>query len=126
MTTLQTHTIDFFQTFSGYKPQKHTRSKRSNIIVTVTARILGLVTDDDLTSIIDTVNSNSHKEEGIINRVVSTMEITSTHLHKIDLAINKANIAVTSLKNHFTKTDENLAKLDSAFVLAESLNFFHS
>ena len=121
---LQTHTEDFFQTFTGYKPQKHTRVKRSNILGTVTARILGLVTDDDLTSVIDTVNSNSHKEEGIINRVVSTLKITSTHLHKIDLAINKANLAVTSLKNHFTQTDENLAKLDSAFVLAESLNFF--
>ena len=121
---LQTHTVNFFQTFSGYKEQKFTRSKRSNILGTVTARILGLVTDDDLASIIDTVNSNSHKEEGIINRVVSTMKITSTHLCKIDLAISKVNLAVTSLKNHFTHTEANLAKLDSAFVLAESLNFF--
>ena len=121
---LQTETTDFFQTFTGYKPQKHGRSKRSNIFGTVTARILGLVTDDDIASVIDTVNANSHKKEGIINRVVSTIKITSTHLRKVDLAINKANLTVTSLKNHFTKTDANLAKLDSAFVLAESLNFF--
>ena len=86
---LQTQTTDFFQTFTGYKPQKHGRSKRSNILGTVTARILGLVTDDDIASVIDTVNANSHKEEGIINRVVSTMKITSTHLRKLILPLTK-------------------------------------
>ena len=121
---LKTQTTDFFQTFQGYKPQKHGRSKRSNILGTVTARILGLITDDDIASIIDTVNANSHREEGIINRVISTMKITTTHLRKVDLAIKKAKLAVESLKNHFAKTDANLAKLDSAFVFAESLNFF--
>ena len=121
---LKTQTTDFFETFEGHKPHKHGRSKRSNILGTVTAKILCLATDNDLNSVIDTVNANSHKEEGIINRVISTTKITTTHLRKVDLAINKANLAVTSLKNHFSKIDANLAKLDSAFVLAEALTFF--
>ena len=122
--TLRTQTLDFFETFEGYVPEKQGRQKRSNILGTLTARVLGLVTDDDLQSIIDTVNANSHKEEGIVNRVVSTMKITTTHLRKVDLAINKANLAVTSLRNHFNKLDTHMAQLNSAFVLAEALTFF--
>ena len=121
---LRTHTVDYFATFKGYETPKPGRVKRSSLIGTFTARILGLATDEDLDSLIDTVNSNSAKEEGIINRAVSTMKITATHLRKIDLAVNKVNLAVKSMKNHFQRLDSNLAKLDSAFVLSEALTFF--
>ena len=121
---LRTHTVDYFATFKGYETPKAGRVRRSSLIGTFTARILGLATDEDLDSLIDTVNSNSAKEEGIINRAVSTMKITATHLRKIDLAVNKVNLAVKSMKNHFQKLDSNLAKLDSAFVLSEALTFF--
>ena len=121
---LRTHTVDYFATFKGYETPKPGRVKRSSLIGTFAARILGLATDEDLDSLIDTVNSNSKKEEGIINRAVSTMKITATHLRKIDLAVNKVNLAVKSMKNHFQRLDSNLAKLDSAFVLSEALTFF--
>ena len=121
---LRTYTTDYFQTFQGYKSPTPGRVKRSSLLDTLTARILGLATDEDLDSLIDTVNSNAAKEEGIINRVVSTMKITATHLRKVDLAVNKVNLAVKSMKNHFQKLDTNLAKLDSAFVLSEALTFF--
>ena len=101
----------------------HQRSKRSNILGTFAARILGLATDPDLKFVIDVENENSHKK-GVINRAVSTIKITETHLCKVVKAINKANLAVTSMKNHFQKLDKNLAQLDSAFVLAEALTFF--
>ena len=121
---LRTHTVDYLATFKGYETPKPGRVRKSSLIGTFTARILGLATDEDLDSLIDTVNSNSAKEEGIINRAVSTMKITATHLRKIDLAVNKVNLAVKSMKNHFQKLDSNLAKLDSAFVLSEALTFF--
>ena len=121
---LKTHTVDYFATFKGYEKPKEGRVKRSSLIGTFAARILGLATDEDLDSLVNLVNSNSKKEEGIINRAVSTMKITATHLHKVDLAVNKANLAVKSMKNHFQKLDSNLAKLDSAFVLSEALTFF--
>ena len=120
---LKTHVTDFFVTFDGYKTSTHQRSKRSNILGTFAARILGLATDTDLKSVIDVVNENSHKE-GVINRVVSTVKITETHLHKVVKAINKTNLTVTSMKNHFQKLDKNMAQLDSAFVLVEALTFF--
>ena len=121
---LKTHTVDYFATFKGYEKPKEGRVKRSSLIGTFAARILGLATDEDLDSLVNLVNSNSKKEEGIINRAVSTMKITATHLRKVDLAVNKVNLAVKSMKNHFQKLDSNLAKLDSAFVLSEALTFF--
>ena len=121
---LRTHTTDYFATFQGYEIPKVGSVKQSSLIGTFTARILGLATDEDLDSLIDTVHSNSAKEEGIINRAISTMKITATHLRKIDLAVNKVNLAVKSMKNHFQALDSNLAKLDSAFVLSEALTFF--
>ena len=121
---LKTHVTDFFGTFDGYKTSAHQRSKRSNILGTFAARILGLATDTDLKLVIHIVNKNLHKEEGVINRTVSTITITETHLRKVVKAINKANLAMTSMKNHFQKLEKNFAQLDSAFVLAEALTFF--
>ena len=94
---LKTHITDFFGTLDEYKTSTHQRSNRSNILWTFAARILGLATDTNLKSVIDVIN------EGVINRAISTIKITETHLRKVVKAINKANLAVTSLKNHFQK-----------------------
>ena len=99
------------------------RTKRTPLIGTLFADLLGLPTNDEITDIIHQINSHENQTQTVLNRVVSALSITDKQVRRLTSASAKAATAIKGLRAHVLKLDQALIKIDTNLIMAESLNF---
>ena len=101
----------------------HTHRRKRNLAGQVVATLFGLPTDEEIQNIVQQINTHEEKEKKVINKAISSLEVTNTQVARLTSATKKARLALMALRGHFKKIDAALANVSTNLVLVETLDF---